>query len=382
MQIVDFRITRFQFARDRLIGDSQISSNEVQAASLELLCDDGTVGLGFLNPIMSSLPDEAEMVRVFSLEAWDELEGQIPAILAHRQLMRRGGNRRKMSLPFEEAIQQAVWDIYAKSAGLPLWKLLGGVKDRVRVYASGLDFHLSDHDYCGIFARAAKDGHTAFKIKVGHPDVERDIHRLDLLKSTVGPDATVMVDANEAWTPKQALRALDSFRKAGHDIYWAEDPILRDDVAGLSWLRRAAGTTYINSGEYLDIPGKRALIDAGAADIINIGSQFADVMRLSWYALDKNVALALGNTFLEVGVNLALALPEVNWLEYSYQNLDHLVNKTFDIRNGYIFGATEPGHGLTLSDEARRLWRRPSPVPLAMADEAVVRAALSTVAAQ
>ena len=99
MQIVDFRITRFQFARDRLIGDSQISSNEVQAASLELLCDDGTVGLGFLNPIMSSLPDEAEMVRVFSLEAWEELEGQIPAILAHRQLIRRGGNRRKMSLP-------------------------------------------------------------------------------------------------------------------------------------------------------------------------------------------------------------------------------------------------------------------------------------------
>src|SRR5437879_3864782 len=135
MQIVDFRITRFQFARDRLIGDSQISSNEVQVASLELIGDDGTVGLGFVNSVMSSLPDETEIARVFALEAWEQLEGEIPAVLAHRQLVRRGGNRRKMSLPFEDAIQQAVWDIYAKSIGLPLWKLLGGVKEKVRVYA-------------------------------------------------------------------------------------------------------------------------------------------------------------------------------------------------------------------------------------------------------
>lgn len=361
MEIVDFKISRFQFARDRVIGDSQIAAHEVYAASLELVCGDGTTGLGFVNTVMTNLPDEAEMARVFAQEAWGELEGQSPAAVANRQLMRRGGNRRKMSLPFEEAIQQAVWDLHAKLLGMPLWMLLGGTKEKVRVYASGLDFHLSDDDYCAIFARAAQDGHTAFKIKVGHPDVERDIHRLDLLKNTVGAKAVVMVDANEAWTAKQALRTLDLFRKAGHDIYWAEDPIPRDDIPGLNWLRRSCGSTYLNTGEYLDVPGKRALIDAGAADIINVGSHIADVMRLAWYAADKNVSLALGNTFLEVGVNLALAIPEVGWLEYSYQNLDHLVDKTFQIRDGHIFGAKEPGHGLTLSDEARERWRRPSP---------------------
>ena len=381
MQIVDFRITRFQFDRDRLIGDSQISSNEVHAASLELVGNDGSVGLGFVNSVMASLPDENEIARVFALEAWPELEGQIPAVLAHRQLMRRGGNRRKMILPFEDAIQQAIWDIYAKSMKLPLWKLLGGVKEKVRAYASGLDFHLSDHDFCQIFARAAKDGHTAFKIKVGHPDVQRDVHRLDLLKSTVGPEAIVMVDANEAWTPKQTLRALDLFRKAGHNIFWVEDPIPRDDMAGLRLLRGGSGTTYLNTGEYLDVTGKRSLIDAGAADIINVGGQITDVMRLGWYAAEKNVELALGNSFLEVGVNLAVALPEVNWLEYSYQNLDHLVNKTFDIRDGYIFPSNEAGHGLTLSEEARKNWRRPSPVG-AESGEADVRVGLAKVGAR
>ena len=362
-QIVDFRFTRFQFARDRTIGDSQISSDEIQLAALELIGADGTVGLGFIYSVVTSLPNEAEISRVFGLEAWPELEGQSAAALAHRQLMRRGGNRRKMSLPFEEAIQQAVWDLYAKASGMPLWQLLGGTKKKIRVYASGLDFHLSDDDYCNLFARAVTDGHTAFKIKVGHRDVERDIHRLDLLKQTVGQDATVMVDANEAWTPKQTLRALDLFRKAGHEIYWIEDPILRDDIAGLKWLRSSLGPIYLNSGEYLDASGKRALVDAGAADIINVSSQIADVMRLGWYAIEKNVELALGNTFLELGVNLAIAIPEVEWLEYSYQNLDHLVNATFEIRNGFISAFDEPGHGLTLSETARKQWRQPAPLP-------------------
>lgn len=375
MRIVDFRFTRFQFARDRVIGDSQISTAEVHAASLELIGDDGSVGLGFVNSVMGSLPDEAEIARVFALEAWGELEGQIPAVLVHRQLSRRGGNRRKMSLPFEDAIQQAVWDIHAKSMRLPLWKLLGGTKEKVRVYASGLDFHLSDDAYCEIFARAASEGHSAYKIKVGHPDIERDIHRLDLLKKTVGRDAVVMVDANEAWTAKQSLRALDLYRKAGHEIYWLEDPIPRDDIAGLRMLRGGCGSTYLNSGEYLDVGGKRALIDAGAADIVNVGGQITDVMRLAWYAADKNASIALGNSFLEVGVNLAIALPEVKWLEYSYQNLDHLVEKTFDIRDGYIFPSQASGHGLTLSNEARTRWRQPSPLPTQKDGLAPVRAA-------
>jgi hypothetical protein len=68
--------------------------------------------------------------------------------------------------------------------------------------------------------------------------------------------------------------------------------------------------------------------------------------------------LALGNSFLELGVDIAIALPEVNGLEYSYQNLDHLVDKTFDMRDGYFYASNEAGHGLTLSEEARSLWRR------------------------
>src|SRR3546814_7013542 len=65
------------------------------------------------------------------------------------------------------------------------------------------------------------------------------------------------------------------------------------------------------------------------------------------------------NSFLEVGVNMALALPEVAWVEYSFQNFEHLVERPYAIRDGFIHGSDAPGHGLVLSETARRDERRP-----------------------
>src|SRR3546814_17868510 len=101
-----------------------------------------------------------------------------------------------MSVPFEEALQQAVWDMAAKAAGLPLWKMLGARRDRVRAYASGLDFHLSDEDCGALFAAAAEQGYTAFKLKVGHADLDRNTHCLDLPYRGAGQAAQVVIAAN------------------------------------------------------------------------------------------------------------------------------------------------------------------------------------------
>lgn len=359
MQIVDFRITRCQFARDRVIGDSQVRADDAHVAALELIGKDGSAGLGFVQSLFFPLPDEAEIIRIFRSEVWPGLEGKQSGALAHRVTRPRGGNARRLSLPFEEALQQAVWDLFAKSLGQPLWKLLGATREKVRAYASGLDFHLDDGAYQNLFAHAASEGFTAFKIKVGHAEIDRDIHRLNLLKQAVGPKATVMIDANEAWSPKQTVQNLEHMRKAGHEIFWMEDPIQRNDFDGLRLLRQTAGHTLINSGEYLDVSGKRALIEAGGADMLNVHGHVTDVMRIGWLAAEKAVPVTLGNSFLEIGVNMALALPEVEWLEYSYQNFDHLVEETYPLQDGFIQGRDVPGHGLVLSEEARRVWHRP-----------------------
>jgi len=359
MRIAEFRLTRFQFARDRVIGDSQVRADAANVAALELIDEKGRTGLGFIQTLFHPLPSQAEIARVFEDEAWPGLLGQPPMGLIHRVNRPRGGNQRAFSLPFHEALQVALWDLAAKQAGLPLHQMLGSRRNRVRAYASGLDFHLSDSEFEAFFAHADAIGYSAFKIKVGHPDFERDLSRLKLLAKSVRPGAQIMIDANEAWGAKEASVKLDAIRRAGYDLLWVEDPILRNDFEGLKLLREAAPWTLINSGEYLDAAGKRALMLAGGTDILNVHGQVTDVMRIGWLAAEIGIPVTLGNTFLEVGVHMACALPEVEWLEYSFQNFDHLVEQPMEIRDGWISAPDRPGHGLVLSETARREWARP-----------------------
>ena len=365
MRISEFRITRFQFARDRVIGDSQVRADDVNVAALELIADTGAVGLGFIQTLFFPLPDQAEIERVFRSEVWDGLEGQPPAALVHRVSRPRGGKQRPFTLPFHEALQVALWDLAAKEVDLPLHRLLGSRRERVRAYASGLDFHLSDDDYLNLFTHAESLGYTAFKIKVGHPDFAWDMHRLEILKKALRPGAQLMIDANEAWGAKEAVVKLTAIKEAGYDLLWVEDPILRNDYEGLRLLRESCNWTLINSGEYLDASGKRQLMAAGGTDILNIHGQVTDVMRIGWLAAELGIPVTFGNTFLEVGVNMACALPEVEWLEYSFQNLDHLVEEPMTIRDGWIHAPDRPGHGLVLSETARRDWSRPKLLPRA-----------------
>lgn len=94
--------------------------------------------------------------------------------------------------------------------------------------------------------------------------------------------------------------------------------------------------TQINSGEYLDMPGKRILLEYHGTDLLNVHGQVTDVMRIGWLAAE------MSNTFLEVGVHMATALPEVEWLEYSFQNFDHLVETPIEIRDGYAYAPDRP----------------------------------------
>src|SRR5204863_9463747 len=151
MRIVECRLIRFQFARDRVIGDSQVRADDVNIATLELIDEHGLSGLGFAQSLFRPLPPLTEIMRVFHAEVWPSLEGQPPLALVNRVDRPRGGNQRPYSLPLEEAVQVALWDLAAKQTGLPLHRLLGSRRDRVRAYASGLDFHLSDSEFVELF---------------------------------------------------------------------------------------------------------------------------------------------------------------------------------------------------------------------------------------
>ena len=352
------RVLRFSFPRDRVIGDSQVRIELAHVGVLELETRDGLVGTGFFQDLFVPLPAEAELQRLFEAHVLPSLAGASPAVLLNRQRRPRGGNRRAAPYGFEEAVDQALWDLHGQALGVPLHRLLGGTEGRVRAYASGLDFHLPDDRFQHLFANARARGFDAFKIKVGHRDLQWDLRRLRLLRDAVG-DATVMVDANEAWTPKEAVRRVRAYEDAGFPIFWLEDPVLRDDFAGLRDVMAGTPNTHVNTGEYLDVSGKRRLLEARALDMLNVHGRVSDVMRIGWLAGEHGIEVTLGNTAMELGVHLAVALPECCWMEYSFHNTDFLVAEPVRIEDGWAVAPEVPGHGLRVSDEARREFRTP-----------------------
>jgi L-alanine-DL-glutamate epimerase-like enolase superfamily enzyme len=119
----------------------------------------------------------------------------------------------------------ALWDLAARRAGQPLWRLLGGSDPEVKVYASGLN-----PDGPEVLAATRRDeGHTAFKLKVGFGE-DRDLGNLRRMRERLGAGATLMVDANQAWTLEEAVRMAPLLAEFG--LQWLEEPMRADSLLG------------------------------------------------------------------------------------------------------------------------------------------------------
>ena len=357
--IEGYRLTRFAFPRDRVIGDSQVRAEHMYLGALELVATDGRVGTGFFGALFHPLPPLSELTRLMETEFKPIFMGQNPFVFTTRLSRPRGGNIRALPYALDEAIDQAMWDLKAQTLEMPLYRLLGGTSSKVPAYASGLEFHLSDGEVMGLYGRAANLGFRAFKAKIGHPDLEWDLHRLQLIRKVVGPAATLMIDANEAWAPAEATRRLHAYHRAGLEFLWVEDPCLRFDFDGLREVARAAPYTLINTGEYLGLSDKRRLMEARAVGILNLHGHFTNSLRAAWLAGDYGLPIAIGNTMFELGVHLAAALPHSPWMEYSFPNWNELVTEPVRFENGYAYAPELPGHGLRLSEQARTHYAQP-----------------------
>ena len=357
VRIEKYTLTRFTVELDRLIGDSQISTKQLSMGVLELEDNEGHVGTGFFNSVATPLPSLAELEGRFQRELANDLIGANPFAWTNRLERPRGGNIRASI--FEPSIEQAMWDIQGQILEMPLYKLLGGNRKKVPAYASGLEFYLSDDEVCAFYTKAKSDGFTAFKVKVGHPELSWDIQRLKLVQDVVGPDCQLMADANEAWSPKEGIRRLHAYHDAGIQLYWIEDPCLRDDFAGLRTISEAVPFTLLNSGEYLGLSGKRKLIEQQAVDVLNIHASISDALKIGWLAAEHGIPVSIGNTNFEIGIHIAAALPEVNWMEYSFLSYNHLLETPIQFQEGYAILPDRPGHGLRLDENARKEYAQP-----------------------
>jgi L-alanine-DL-glutamate epimerase-like enolase superfamily enzyme len=141
-------------------------------------------------------------------------------------------------------IDIALWDLAARRAGQPLWRMLGGRSPRVRVYASGINPDSPDQ----LALARHREGYRAFKLKVGF-GASRDLANLRVLRGTLGESVELMVDANQAWSLDEACET--AAQLASFDLKWLEEP-LRADRPWSEWRALAAAVPLpLAAGENL-----------------------------------------------------------------------------------------------------------------------------------
>ncbi|KAA2266605.1 mandelate racemase/muconate lactonizing enzyme family protein [Solihabitans fulvus] len=255
------------------------------------------------------------------------------------------------------ALDTALWDIKAQAAGEPLWRLLGGRDRRVPAYASGLDIALDDDEFVAAYQAYADRGLRAAKIK-GGLDVDRDRHRLTLLRDLLtdaghGARPSLMLDVNETWTRKQAVRYVSEIERT-LDLTWIEEPVRRWDVEGHAAVGRGIRASVATGENLTGLEQHRPLIAAGAVDIVQTAAvwgitHFLRVAALA-HAHDLPVS-PIGTT--PVGLlHAATSVP--NHLVSELQDLRPALGVSLDlhIENGaYVLGDS-PGLGLRIDEEA------------------------------
>jgi len=165
------------------------------------------------------------------------------------------------------AVDAALWDVKARLLDLPLVKLLGAVRDAVPVYGSGGFTSYSIERLQRQLAGWVERGIRAVKMKVGR--VPADDHaRVRAARAAIGPASGLFVDANGAYSVKQALAHAEAFAEEG--VTWLEEPVSSDDLDGLRAVRdRAPATMEVAAGEYgYDLYYFRRMAEAGAIDVV------------------------------------------------------------------------------------------------------------------
>ena len=267
-------------------------------------------------------------------------------------------------------LDNAMWDARGKLYGAPVYKLLGGVRERVPVISIGGYYPKDGGDALKAIAdevRSVRDaGCIGIKMKVGRASLEQDLERVRAARKEGGKDFVIAVDANQGWDPLDAVKFCVAMERAQLDVRWMEEPVKwYDQTDGLRLL--ASKTSIpINAGQG-EITGRacRDLIDKGGVNILNLDCTLCggvtEWQRVAGMAKLMNVEMA-HHEEPQVAVHLIAANPHALFVEiFANRKRDPLLwelPEGFpDIRDGYMQVPQSPGLGVRLRREVIERFR-------------------------
>ncbi len=245
------------------------------------------------------------------------------------------------------AVDTALWDLRCRKAGLPLWKLAGGSRDRVPVYSTeGGWLNLSVDALADQATQARDAGFLGTKMKVGKPGVGEDARRIAAVRDAVGEDFEVMVDANQAFDLAEAQRRAVMLEE--HRVAWFEEPMPADNVSAHACLARATRVPVAVGESLYSLAQFKEYLRHDAASIVQV-----DVARIGgitpWLktaALAEAHGVQVSPHFLmELHLSLVCAVPNAKWLEYIPQ-LDTVTTGPITMQDGLAHAPETPGIGI------------------------------------
>jgi L-alanine-DL-glutamate epimerase-like enolase superfamily enzyme len=270
--------------------------------------------------------------------------------------------RRGIVLAAISAIDNALWDILGKKAKLPVYKLLGGVKNSISAYASAGYYQ----DGKGLEELGQEmegyrnQGFRAVKMKVGGDLLDVDIDRVRIAREALGTTVKLAVDANNAWDYPSALRFARAIEK--YDIFFFEEPLSSDDIQGSVKLARdtdipIAGyeTEYTRYGlrelilkDAIDIVQTDAIWSGGISEARKIG------ILASCFGKDCIPHFSAGAVSLAANLHFGASLNNINWFELTVDDnplRSELAVESLRVADGIIHLNDLPGLGVELNED-------------------------------
>ncbi len=249
------------------------------------------------------------------------------------------------------SINIAMWDAYAKTLGQPVWKIFGVCHDRVPLYGSGGWLSYSNDELLDEVRQYVRRGFTSVKVKVGSPEIARDVERLTKVREAVGSHIRIMMDANQGMSVAAALQL--AREAASLKITWFEEPIHHADFAGYQQLRRQAGMSIAMGEREFDTVALRELIardaiDLWQPDILRLGS--VEAWRASAAMAGAHHIPVLPHYYKEYDVPLLMTIPNAYGAE-SFDWVDDLITHPIRMENGYAYPNDGSGWGFSFKDE-------------------------------
>jgi L-alanine-DL-glutamate epimerase-like enolase superfamily enzyme len=348
LPIKDIKARTFVIPTDQPEADGTFSWNKTTLIVVNVSAGniDG-MGYTYAAPSVTSLINDSLRDIILDLDA-----ANIGAVIDALWVSVRNLGRKGIAACAISSIDLALWDIKAKSLDTSIAALLGCRRKQIPIYGSG---GFTSYDNATLMQQlsdwVSKDGCAAVKMKIGS-DRSRDPDRVRLARRAAG-EASLFVDANGAYTAREAIRMMGLLAECG--VSWFEEPVSSDDLPGLAFVRRlAAPSLDIAAGEYAYVADDvRLMLQAEAVDV-----QQCDVTRcggISGFLQAASLCQAFhvplsGHCAPCAHLQMACAAPGLRHLEWFHDHV-RIEQMLFDgapyAKNGTIEpDLSRPGHGL------------------------------------